>query len=132
LTRELLDVTGWSNRLLAQALAVTHPTVRALKEGRSRTNDNEILERLQEVEDVVSRVATLVGGDRGELRRALSSSPSEGRLSAIELLALRRTADAYLSATQVLRPVRRSPLMASVWPAKAGTATHDLADSDVV
>lgn len=131
LTKEIRDWTGWSKRKLATALNSTHPTVTALEEGRSPARTNDLFARLLEVHDVVSRTDLLAGGDAKECDRLLSTSPPGERPSALDLLAQRRPADAYLAVLDVLRPRRPAGMMQGIWPARAGEATESL-ETDLV
>lgn len=126
LTAQILRQTGWSNRRLAWVLEISHPTVRALGEGRSRPGDVDLFARLAEVESVVSRIGVLTGEDAGETRRVLELGATRGQPSPIELLRARRPAEAYLAALESLRPPERAPLMTGFWAARAGEGTHDL------
>lgn len=131
LTREIRRQTGWSNRQLARVLEISHPTVRALEEGRSRPGDSELLARLVEVDAVVSRVSMLTGQEVSETRRILESGPSGSGRSPVELLRTRQPSEAYLAAMDVIRPPERSPLMSGVWASRAGEGTHDLSDAEL-
>jgi DNA-binding transcriptional regulator YiaG len=126
LTHEIRRRTGWSNRQLARVLEISHPTVRALEEGRSRPGDTEVLARLVEVDAVVSRVFMLTGQEASETQRVLESKPLGGRQSPVELLRSRQPSVAYLAAIDVIRPPERSPLMTGIWASRAGEGTHDL------
>jgi len=130
LVREVRRRTGWSNRYLAHVLGITHPTVRALEEGRSKPNDHVLLERLLEVDAVVERLFILAGQDPNETRRVLETAPSSGRPPASELLRARQPAESYLAALDVIRPPQRTPLMSGFWPSLAGDSTHDLMSAE--
>lgn len=131
LTRGILRRTRWSDRQLSRVLEVTHPTIRALKEGRSRPDNYALFQRLIEVEAVVERVSILAGHDPTETKRILESAPSAGRPSAVTLLTARRTAESYLAALDVIHPPDHSTLMSGFWPARAGDATHELASDEL-
>ncbi len=130
LTREIRRQTGWSNRQLARVLEISHPTVRALEEGRSRPGDSDLLARLVDVDAVVSRVFMLMGQDASETRRVLESAPDTGQ-SPAELLRARQPSEAYLAAMDAIRPPERSPLMSGFWASRAGEATHDLSAAEL-
>lgn len=131
LTREIRRQTGWSNRQLARVLEISHPTVRAIEEGRSRPGDGELLARLVEVDAVVGRVFMLMGQDAGETRRVLESVPPDAGQSPAELLRTRQPSQAYLAAMDAIRPPERSPLMSGFWASRAGEATHDLSTAEL-
>lgn len=131
LTREIRRLTGWSNRQLARVLEISHPTVRALEEGRSRSGDTDLLARLVEVEAVVSRVFLLTDQDTSETRRLLeSAAPNTGK-SPADLLQARQPSEAYLAVVDAIRPPERSPLMSGFWSSRAGEATQDLSVADL-
>lgn len=127
LTQGILTSTGWSHRRLARVLNVTHPTVTALAHGRSAARTKDLFDRLVEVSDVVSRIYLVAQRDAEETDRLLSAQPESGS-DAATLLSERRPAEAYLAALDVLRPRRRTGMMSSVWPARAGEATNALND----
>ena len=131
LTQEIRRQTGWSHRQLARVLEISHPTVRALEEGRSRLGESEVLARLIEVDSVVSRVFMLTGQDANETRRVLESGTSGSGPSPVELLRTRQPSEAYLAAMDVIRPPARSPLMTGIWASRAGEGTHDLSTAEL-
>ena len=91
---------------------------------------SELFDWLVEVHGVVSRVYLIA--DRDALRtRYLLSTKSESGDSALDLLAERRPAEAYLAALDALSPRRVGPMMQSIWPARVGEATVDLAEDPV-
>ncbi len=131
LTREIRRQSGWSQRQLAVVLGITHPTVRALEEGRSRPGDAKLIEKLTEVDAVVSRVFAIAGQDASETTRILCSKASEGNQSAVELLEIGRPAEAYLAAMDVANLSRRAGLMNGLWSARAGEGTHDISTAEL-
>jgi transcriptional regulator with XRE-family HTH domain len=130
LVRDIRLWTGWSQRGLAKVLASTHPTIRALEEGRSAARTNDLYDRLLEAHEVIERVFLVAGRDVAETDRMLSSSPSEERSPASELLEARQPAQAYLAALDVRRPRRQTPMMVGQWPIRAGEATTALSETD--
>lgn len=130
LTREIRRQTGWSYRQFARVLQISHPTVRAIEEGRSRPADGEVLARLVEVDAVVSRVFLLTGEDAAETRRLLEHTAHDGGKSPIDLLSERQPSAAYLAAIDAIRPAERSPLMSGFWASRAGEGTHDLSTAE--
>jgi transcriptional regulator with XRE-family HTH domain len=129
LTQEILAWTGWSQRKLARALGATHPTIRALEEGRSAARARDLFDRLVEVHSVVERIFLVAHRDESETDRLLSTAPGDGLAPAIVLIEERRPAEAYLAAMDVHRPRRQSAMMSGIWPAKAGEATTALEDA---
>lgn len=125
LTMTLRRQTGWSQRRLATVLRSTHPTVRALEEGRSSAPHHDLYNQLVGVHEVVDRVFVLAGRDAGEVDRLLSTTPPLGR-SAVDLLAVGDFAGAFLAALDVLRPRRTTSTMRGRWASRPGTATHSL------
>lgn len=130
LTRQIRRQTDWSYRQLARILEISHPTVKALEEGRARTGDYELLARLVEVDAVVSRIFLLTGHATGETRRVLESALPGTGPAPVELLRTRHPSEAYLAAMDALRPPQRSPLMSGFWASRAGEATHDLSAAE--
>ena len=130
ITRELLAWTGWSHRGLANVLEISHPTVSALEQGTSPARVGDLFDRLVEAHEVVRRVHLIADRDPSRTSHLLST-PSESGNSASSLLAQRRPAEAYLAALDAQRPRRVERMMQSVWPARAGDATVDLAEDPV-
>ena len=130
LTQELLVWTGWSHRGLANVLEISHPTVSALEQGTSPARVGDLFDRLVEVHEVIRRVHLIADCDASRTSH-LVSTPSESGTSAVNLLAQRRPAEAYLAALDAQRPRRVGPMMQSIWPARAGDATVDLAEDPV-
>jgi transcriptional regulator with XRE-family HTH domain len=128
LTRDIRACTGWSQRKVAAALGVTHPTVRALEEGRSSARVGDLYHRLLEVHDVIERIFLVAGGSIQEADRLLSTAPDEESASAVELLKNRQPSAAYLAALGVLHPRRRTGMMQGRWPAEVGDATTAIPD----
>lgn len=130
LTQELLAWTGWSRRGLASMLEISHPTVSALEQGVSTARAGDLFDRLVEVHEVVRRVHLVADRDTSRTSHLLDTLSESGD-SARDLLAQRRPAEAYLAALDAQRPRRVGPMMQSIWPARAGDATVDLAEDPV-
>ena len=126
-TQSILQWTGWSHRKLAGVLDSSHPTVKALEQGKSRAREGDLFQRLNEVYDVIKRINLIAGNDETVVDHLLSTPDAAG-VTPIALLSERRPADAYLAALEVNSPRRRESMMQTVWPAKTGEATIDLAD----
>jgi predicted component of type VI protein secretion system len=107
-------------------LEISHPTISALEQGTSSARVGDLFDRLVEVHEVVRRVHLIA--DRDALRTSqLLSTQSESGGIAKDLLAERRPAEAYLAALDAQSPRRAGTMMQSIWPARAGDATVDLA-----
>ena len=130
LTQELLVWTGWSHRGLANVLEISHPTVSALEQGTSPARVGDLFDRLVEAHEVVRRVHLIAARDPSRTSHLLRT-PSASGVSAETLLARRQPAAAYLAALDAQRPRRVGPMMQSIWPARAGDATIDLAEDPV-
>ena len=130
LAQELLVWTGWSHRSLANVLEISHPTVSALEQGTSPARVGDLFDRLVEVHEVVRRVHLIADRDASRTSHLLSTQSESGGI-AKDLLAERRPAEAYLAALDAQRPRRVGPMMQSIWPARAGDATVDLAEDPV-
>lgn len=130
MTREIRRVTGWSQRKVAQVLGITHPTVRALEEGRSGHRDPALFERLVQTHAVIARVHLLLGGNAVDTGRVLDTAPSNSTDTAAQLLAASRPGASLAAALDVIRPRRSAPMMTGIWPARAGEATNALTDDE--
>lgn len=129
LARSLRRQTDWSQRKLAKVLDTTHPTVRALEEGRSSAQQDQLYDRLVGVHEVVDRIFVVADRDTRETNRLLSALNSTGR-SAVELLTTGDFAAAYLAALDAARPRRNSGMMNGIWKSAPSTATHSLEAAD--
>ena len=128
LARELLAWTDWTHDKLAKVLKVSHTTVLALENGVLPTERGaDLSDRLVEVHTIVRRVHLIADQDPSRTSDLLSASSANGS-NAETLLAQRKPADAYLAVLDAQRPRRVEPMMQSIWPAKPGNATHDLAE----
>lgn len=128
--RELASMTGWSQRKLAKLLGITHPTVKALVEGRSTGSSSDTATRVIEAHSVVRRVYLLVGSDAVETARLLGASPAPGKHTPAELIAEGRSTEGLLAALDVLNPPRPElSMMSGLWPSTSGVDTHDPSES---
>jgi hypothetical protein len=128
-TEQIRARTGWSQRRLALVLCTTHPTVKALEQGRTVVRVHDLSARLTEVHQLVQRVFLLAGNSAVETNRLLVTSPEPEQQSAADLLKDRQPDVAYLAALAVLRPPRGAPMMTGIWPSRAGTATTSLEET---
>lgn len=131
---ELQSWTDWSDRTLAQVLGTTHPTVRALLEGRGATTSRTALvrARLREVHEVVARIHALTGGSAAVTARALSELPPGSDRRPLDYLRSGDLGRAYLAALDVVRPAPRDTdgLLSADWSIRAGEASVELIDED--
>ena len=125
-TRAVLEYTDLSHRKLAEVLKTSHPTIAALEQGKSEARVNDLFDRLSEMYEVTKRLFLIADRDASKVERLLTS-PSESGVTAMDLLSDRRPAEAYLAALEANHPHRDGLMMQSVWPAKPGEATVDLA-----
>jgi len=121
--RDIQRMTGWSDRVVARVLGVTHPTVAALKQGRR--GRVPVRARLLRAHDLAERVFLLTGRDQLATQE-LFEQQRQG-ISAFSLLADDKPADAYLAITEAIHPPR-SGLVVGRRPAEAGNATTPLYD----
>lgn len=123
--QELKNWTGWSDRRLAPALGVSHPTVAALAAGRSTGRPADVA-RVTETHAVIRQIFLLVGGDSAEISRILMVERA-GSPSPIALLAEGRSGAAYLAAIDAVRPRSKGRMLQSKLPsAKPGRSTVSL------
>lgn len=126
-TKQIRARTGWSQRRLATILNTTHPTVKALQQGRPVTRVKDIAVHLSDIDRIVERVFILAKRRPQETNRILSTTTRNDRLSAADLLQNGDPAGAYLAALQVLRPqTARSGMVSGLWPSRPGGATMSL------
>lgn len=71
---EVILWTGWSNRTLAQVIGTSHPTIRAIREGRAIVGrrNHQYPQRLKSVHDLVSRAFVLTHRDPRRTNALLS------------------------------------------------------------
>jgi hypothetical protein len=117
-TRMLSDLkswTGWSNRKLAEIIGTTHPTIRALSDGRVviTPRNREYRRRLHSVHSVVERVFLLAGRDQHRTRTLLSDDTAGN--SAMRQLANGEIGAAYATVLEAVSPPR-PPLITSWSP----------------
>lgn len=129
---ELQSWTDWSDRTLAQVLGTTHPTVRALLEGRGATTSRTVTvrARLREVHELVARIHALTGGSAAVTARALSELPPGSDRRPLDYLRVGDLGQAYLTALDIVRPPRTGGLLSADWPVRAGEASVELLDEE--
>ena len=112
--RDVRAWTGWSDRRLATALGITHPTVAALAKGTSvgRTSDAEQIAALH---DVVRQIYLLCGKDSTETDRVFVTENESGS-SAFVLLSNGDIVAGYLAALDLARPRSGGKMLASRLP----------------
>ncbi len=128
---DLVRWAGWSNRVLAEVIGSTHPTIAQALQGHAAALSRSAAQRqrLDEAHDVVSRVHVLVGRDVERTARALDT-PDDDDLTATDHLVGGETVKAYLAAIHVLRPPRRGGMMLGRHPIDPRTATAAVLDQD--
>lgn len=112
--REIRDWTGWSDRRLAVALGITHPTVAALAKGTSVGRPADV-EQIAALHDVVRQVYLLCGKDPSETDRVLASRGESGP-HAFELVSKGEMVAGYLAALDVARPRSSHKMLSSRLP----------------
>jgi hypothetical protein len=131
---ELQSWTDWSDRTLAQVLGTTHPTVRALLQGRGATTSRTASVRVQlrEVHELVARIHALTGGNAALTARALSELPPRSDRRPLDYLRAGDVGQAYLAALDIVRPAARDTegLLSADWPVRAGEASVELLDEE--
>ena len=101
--QEILQMTSWSQRDLAQVLQTSHTTVRKLLLGGSvSARSMSIASRVRPVYDIVSRLHLVAQRDSTRLAVALTSLRDDGK-SAVDLLAGGEDNAAYTTAIKALR-----------------------------
>ena len=110
---ELKGWTGWSNRTVAEVIGTTHPTIRAVSDGRVviAPRNREYRNRLRAVHSVVSRVFSLAGGNQQRLRLMLTDDTTGE--SAMQLLAKGEIGTAYARVLESASPHR--PSLVTSW-----------------
>jgi hypothetical protein len=113
---------------LADVLATTHPTISAIAAGRSSSFARvpELPARLAELHGLLERLNLVVADDVVELNRLLSVAPDDRRANALEHIRSGDLTGAWLAATDVATPRRRTGMMRSRFPARPGQATTAL------
>jgi hypothetical protein len=110
--RELLAMTGWSNRTVAGILRTSHVTVGKIASEGSSSRSSDVAERLASAHACVRRLAPLAA-DVAALRAALESPTDELGTTAAKLLTAGEYARAYRFAMQLLAPAPAGPLLRS-------------------
>jgi hypothetical protein len=124
LRRAAENIKQWttlSDRALARAVGVTHPTVRALLTGErlSFVNRGDAARRLLMIEQIVSRLRRL-SPDAASLATALQVPPAGSALSALGHIAQGNRGAAYVAALDVLEPRTTSGLLQPRFPPVQG------------
>jgi hypothetical protein len=126
---DIRSFTGWSARLIAEAIGSTHPTVGALLEGSTGKKAMKIRDRVLAAHEVIRRVYAITNGERSRVDAVLRSKGSQGS-SAVELLRREDPARAYLAALDCLRDRREERLMVGDRPRRAGEDSTPVFDED--
>lgn len=120
--------TGFSDRSLAKAVGVTHPTVRALISGvrPSFVNSADAARRLLMLEQIAGRLRA-IAPDTSSLAAALQVPPPGAARSALDEIARGDRGAAYLASLDVLVPRAPRGLLQPLLPMVPG-ATVSLDD----
>ncbi len=117
---ETRELTGWSQRELAEALATSHTTVRRLEsEGRASTRSRDVAVRAAQLHAVIVRLSRAIGSPH-DLARVLATPGPQGR-SALDLIQEGSWAAAYIAALDAARGPRPEMMGAAAEPYFAGT-----------
>jgi hypothetical protein len=108
--------TGWSDRALAEVIGTTHPTVKALRDGRFVVvpRNRESRPRLRATHGVIARAFLLTGRDARRVNRVLGDT-SRGD-SPTQHLIRGDITGAYRSLLDLLRPGDPATLIQSWRP----------------
>jgi transcriptional regulator with XRE-family HTH domain len=123
--REIKRFTNWSDRQLARALSVSHPTVAALAAGRGPGRP-ETTVRIADVHDVVERIFLVCNRDP-QLTDAILRADSNDEANPVRLLRRNETAKAYLAALDRIHP-RQPGMLTSRRTRTIGRDTASLVD----
>lgn len=124
LVARVARLSGLSDRGIARALGVSHPTVAAMRRGGG-DHRVETIARLRALDDLVIRTAALIGDDDPQaVGRALNEKAGQPAISPLEALAER--GDAVAAYQQLMRS--RSPAR----PALRGSLARRRASDSVV
>jgi hypothetical protein len=110
--RELLAMTGWSNRAVANLLRTSHVTVAKIAAEGASSRSTDVAERLAAVHACVRRLAPLAA-DAAALRAALETAVDEEGTTAVKLLTEGQHGRAYRFALRFLAPTPSSGLLRS-------------------
>lgn len=100
--REIKKYTNWSDRQLARALSVTHPTVAALASGRGPGRP-ETTARVADVHEVVERIFLVCNRDP-QLTDAVLRAEPDDEANPVLLLRRNEISKAYLAAIDRIHP----------------------------
>jgi transcriptional regulator with XRE-family HTH domain len=99
--RDVKAWTGWSQRILADVIGVTHPTVARILAGELPARSPEAVARLHHVRDVVHRLWVLSGRRPRRVNELVSLAKSSDGASVVELLKEQQWSRAYLLALRL-------------------------------
>lgn len=102
----LITWTGWSNRVIADVIGTTHPTVQAIRKGRNPERRLDLTDALFKTAEVVEKLTRLAGADQSRLRMALKTSGPGGE-TPLQLLSAGEYGRAYLQAMDTLNRRRQ-------------------------
>lgn len=116
------QVTGWSDRTMAIAFGTSHPTVKALLDGRTVKRVIGLDERIKNTLALIDRLSVAAQNVNRPVASVLERQGADGR-SALDLMARGDFGLAYVVALDALRPPRQSGLMQGMWPAAVGQSS---------
>ena len=100
----IVSRSGLSDRTLARALAVSHPTVASMRRG-GKTHLTETVDRVRQLDKLVGRVAGLVGEHQPDLvKEALTRTAGDPPVTALEVF--EQTAEPAAAYGHILRSRR--------------------------
>lgn len=128
---ELIRIAQWSNRVLADIIGSSHPTIAQALAGNASALSRSAVQRqrLNDAYAVVSRIHLLAGRDADRTASALDT-PGTDDLTAIDHLSNAQMTKAYLAAARALRPSRRADMMIGSHPIDPRTATVAVLDEE--
>lgn len=128
--QKLLDLTGWSQRRLATAIGVTHPTVAALLKGDAGAlaRSPQVRTVLADLTTLVTRLAPLSARKGYDLWEVLNTPGGTADASAFDLVRGRELGRAYVTALDAMNPDQGLGMSAGPYPVKAGISSVDLTE----
>ena len=128
--KEILDWTGFSRRQLSSILGITHPTLKALVEGRATqlSKKPEVPTRIAALHGLCERIAPLANYDQGLVASALLTEVRNDGSRIADIVMTESVAAAYLAALKVVAPKTPPSLRPVFAKREVGTATVSLSE----
>jgi hypothetical protein len=129
--RDIIRVSGLTDRAIADVLGVSHPTIGQVRRGAdgALSRKDAARQRLYDAHRIMMRVAVLTGHAPDRVADVLSRR-GRGGLSVLELIHDGRAAEAYLMAIEALRPQRPGEMMIGSHPLDPRTRTAAILSED--